>query len=200
MKAITCAAAVTLLAVFAYAPDSSATLLRGSTVYGTLNIDGSPVNEFGSNPAKVGPGIEFNYTDETFQFSSGVCEYTANLSNAKIAIGDVCTGPITEIAAVTPDLTKNGHAPFVLTLTDTAFANDPISAINNGLGLDFSLLGDTLTFDFAGGNTVSNRSTFAVTPEPASWQLLALGLAGVLCFGRFARSRSLEAVSGTATF
>ena len=189
---------LTAIALFAYAPDSSATLLRGSTVFGTLNIDGSPVNEFGSNPEKVGAGLEFNYTDETFQFSSGVCEYTANLSNEKIAIGDVCTAPITEIAAVTPDLTKNGHSPFVMTFTDTALAGTDISAINNGLGLDFSLVGDTLTFDFSGGNTVSNRSTFAVTPEPASWQLLVLGLAGALCFGRFARSRSLVAGSNTA--
>lgn len=174
------ASILAIAALFASATVSRADNLRGTTVDGSLFISGDTTyNYFNlidpSTPATavVGPGVEFS-----FAYLGGGCSYTGNLSNNQIAISDVCTAT-TDLAGITPDATRNYHDPFEMIFTDPAFADDAITPINNGLGLTYSLVGDTLTFDFAGGNPDTNRSTFsadlAQTPEPASWSFLALG-------------------------
>lgn len=169
-----------LLAVFGFAPVSHADTLKGTSVTGILSVDGSQ-NDFSPAMRTVGPGLEFNATEVG---SSGItCEYTANLSAKKIVIRDACSSAVSELAALAPDARGDAKPPFTMTFTDAALSGDTVTAINNALGLTFSLTGDTLTFSFDDADPAGKRSSFAVTsavtPEPASWQLLALGLTGM---------------------
>ncbi len=194
MKTFVSALAITALVSFL--PSAHASSLKGSTVTGVLYLDGDTSTNYfatasadGTDTAIVGPGPEF--TTFVFNFFSPSCTYTANLSAAKIAISDVCSAAIISEVA-TPDVVKNEHDPFQLILTDPAFVGNSISILTDNLGLGLpTVSGDSLTFDFAGGFPDGNKSTYAVstavTPEPASWQLLALGAAGLLGMAAYSR-------------
>lgn len=191
------AAALALLPVLtllAYAPASFADTLKGSTVQGFLSIDGSSTNDFSPTTAVVGPGIEFNAAEYTLPFGD-TCEYTANLSASEIAIRDVCSAAITAVASASTAALKNPKPPFTMTFTDTALTGDSLTPIANGLDLSYSLSGDVATFIFDSTDPSGNASTFsvtsAVTPEPASWQLLFLGLAAFAFAARSAKLRPL---------
>lgn len=119
---------------------------------------------FPSVPATttVGSGIEF-----TSGGAFGGCSYTTDLSDTQIAVGQDCS-------SATP-------ASFQIVLTDPAFLGMTLTTMTDPLGFSVSVTGDTLTLASAGaaGNVTSTFDVVtAPTPEPASWSLLALGLAG----------------------
>ena len=108
MKAVALAC-LSLVALCACAPSSFADTLKGSSVTGVLHVDGSSTNDFSPTTAKVGPGIEFNAIEFTSPFDN-LCEYTANISAAKIAIKDVCSASLTSATALAPDALSNSKA------------------------------------------------------------------------------------------
>lgn len=171
-------------ATFANVAVSHADTLKNTTVTGTLWVAGeTDYNDFDQSSAKIGPPVEF--TGESFSGAAGTCDYTVNFSAAKVGVSDTCLQITTFAAAAAAAKTpKFDHDNFEMIFTDPAFVGDMVTPIKNGLGLSYSLTGDTLKLSLVDGLSDTNKSTFAitsaVTPEPASWQLMALGLGGLL--------------------
>jgi hypothetical protein len=146
----------------------------GTSVTGSLGFSGYPINFF--DPANdgvpagfgnhshtkvtIGSGTEFGYRD------------AANLDTADFT-GSTLTISDTGFGA--------GQAPFEMKFTDPVFTG--FSTITNDLGVSFSLAGDTLTIDFAGGDFTGRETTMlaytmqsGVTPEPGTLALLGTGI------------------------
>jgi hypothetical protein len=149
----------------------------GTSVTGSLAFNGFPINFF--DPANdsvpngfgnhagtkvtIGSETEFGYRDAA-NFD------TANFTGSTLTLSDTGFG--------------EGQASFEMKFTDPDFKS--FSLISNGLGLDFSFAGDTLTIDFAGGDFMgqettvlayaTNQNQTGVTPEPATLALLGTGM------------------------
>jgi PEP-CTERM motif len=147
----------------------------GSSVTGSLLFGSFPINFFdpaaGSVPSRfgnhksskvtIGSGVEFGYED------------SANLDTVDIT-GSTLTLSDTGFGA--------GQSPFVIKLADADFSK--FSMISNGLGVNFSFAGDTLTIKFPGGDFMGKKTTVlsyaptqtGVTPEPETLALLGTGM------------------------
>ncbi|MGI4828759.1 MAG: hypothetical protein ACRYFU_11295 [Janthinobacterium lividum] len=187
------AAVLLATATLAQVPVVRAETLTGTQVNGNLWVDGNTgQNAFDQSSATINSLVEF--TGESYGGSAGYCEYLANFSAAKVAITDICTPTATAAAAATSPASSVSHDNFEMTFTDSALLGDAVSPIDNGLGLSAALSGDTLTLTLTDGYATSNSSAFAittaVTPEPASWQLLLLGCSGMLSIAYVAKLKS----------
>ena len=181
--------------------------LKGSKITGVLYADGDTSKDDFDHTggrkkaakATIGPGVEFRGI--SLLGDAGDCSYSVNFSASKVAITDKCSGVVA--FAEEADAKKLGHLHdnFEMSFTDPALAGDMITPISNGLGLtyDATVVGDTITFDLTEGYSDTNRSTFAittaVTPEPASWQLLGLGLAGMVGVASIAKQQTAKDAS-----
>jgi hypothetical protein len=149
----------------------------GTSVTGSLSFSGFPINFF--DPANEGvpngfgnhAGTKVTIGSATeFGYSDAANLDTANFTGSTLTLSDTGFG--------------KGQAPFEMKFTDTDFAG--FSLISNGLGVNFSFAGDTLTVKFAGGDftgketTVlsytSNQTQTGMTPEPATLALLGMGM------------------------
>src|ERR1700735_3693878 len=145
----------------------------GTSVTGSLAFQGFPINFF--DPANdgvpagfgnhagtkvtIGSGTEFGYSDAANLD-------TANFTGSTLTLSDTGFG--------------EGQASFVMKFTDPDFKS--FSLISNGLGVNCSFAGDTLTVKFDGGDFMGtetavlayapNQSQTGVTPEPATLALL----------------------------
>lgn len=131
--------------------------LIGASVTGTMNHGVNPVNDFdpgqgGSVPAGVlnlagptvtvaSPAVEFGYLNQDGKVTA---DFDANSLNITIFF--------------------NGISPLHFTLKSSAFVGQTLSEISDGFpngGMTGSLVGDTLTVDWA-GNTVFGSQTQSV--------------------------------------
>lgn len=157
----------------------------GTSVTGSLLFAGNPNNYFdpsngfvpsgylntsGTVVTVASPAVEFGFSDSTNTD-------LANFSAFQFTIEDV-VGQNVGVSAT--------NSPFTMTFTDTAFSGLTLTKATdffpNG-GLSYSLVGDTITINWAGGPVKANddyTSTFALSnvPEPSSWGMLGLGVAG----------------------
>ena len=187
------AALALVLTLLIPVPAAHADSLKRTKVSGVLWVDGNTdQDDFYQTSSKIGPGVEF--TGTSLFGSAGNCSYFVNFSAAKVGITDKCFAVSTFALPEVSDQVTFAHDNFEMSFTDPALLGDAITPIKNGLGLTYSLTGDTLDFDLTNGDATSNKSTFAittaVTPEPPSWQLLVLGLGSMLGFGFMAKSSS----------
>ncbi len=103
------------------------------------------------------PAIEFGLAD-------GVNTNTVNITNTTITLTDVIA-------------TNGSTTPFLVTLTDTAFAGVTFTqTANTTSSFTYSLTGNTLSLNFAGTNTGGTYTTTLTAaspvPEPGSVALL----------------------------
>jgi hypothetical protein len=139
-----------------------------SSVTGSLTYLGGSTNYWnGPSTVQIGPGVEFSYSDP-------LGDMTANFSGSALTVAE------------------NGllsRAGFTETFTDSAFAG--LSVIAADSGLNYSLVGNTLTVSFSTPATnYSGNITFgpSAVPEPSLTILLVAALGGmVLLAGRFRR-------------
>jgi hypothetical protein len=149
----------------------------GTSVTGSLAFSGMPINFFdaanGGVPNGFGnhAGTKVAIGSETeFGYSDAANLDTANFTGSTLTLTD--TG------------FRDGQAPFEMKFIDTDFKD--FSLISNGLGVNFSFAGDTLTVKFAGGDFTGKETTVlsytpnqtqtGVTPEPATLALLGTGM------------------------
>ncbi len=177
--------ALTALACLA-APNAHAQFL-GTSATGSLQFNGSGPNYFDPNNGFVPNGFS-NKTQGTtvtvaepaieFGFADGVNTDTVNITNTTITLTDVIA-------------TRGSTAPFLVTLTDTAFAGVTFTqTANTTNSFTYSLTGNTLSLNFAGTNTGGTYTTTLTAaspvPEPGSVALLV----GIVTVGAgFVRKR-----------
>jgi len=165
--------------------------LLGQSVFGVMNLGASGTNLF--NPANIGlsqgalnelsnPVVIANGALEFSHVNNGVLGVFVNFRDDSMTISnDVVTPPI---APWTMSFTSAGFIGLTLNETSDNFVDGGISAM---------LVGDTLTFNWAGTSApgfyradydlVGSATSVA---EPGGWALLLLGLAGL---GRASRKR-----------
>lgn len=161
---------ISVLGFFAaQAPSLPAEPILGSIVSGSLffgsniGFNGfSTANGGSGTTATIGPGVEFTYADA---YNTD----TANFSATGLRIADVV---------------GVNAAPFTMSFVDTAFTG--FTQLTNTSGFTYSFANSTLTVNFAGTTapgtyaTTFNYATPLITPEPASFVLLATALLGLL--------------------
>jgi hypothetical protein len=145
---------------------------------GSLTFSGDPSNYFdpgyGFVPPtgylnSVGTTVAISDTAVEFGFDDGSSRIAADFSDSQIAISDLTelSGPINS---------------FVMTFTDTAFTGQYLVPVSDTFTLaSYSLVGDVVAFDYAGGNPSAGQ-TFAATltvapiPEPSTCGFVSLSL------------------------
>ena len=159
------------------APAAHAQFL-GTQATGSIQFNGAGPNYFdpanglvpagysnstqGTTVTVAEPAIEFGLNEAGFNFD------TVNITNTTIILTDTVS---------------NGAFPFLVTLTDTAFAGITFTKTSDTTNsFTFSRTGNTLSLNFAGTPTNGTYTAIftAVTPEPGSVALLAgLAVTGV---------------------
>lgn len=182
--------AIALGALLISGPANAA--LNGVEVNGSLQFNGIPVNYYdssngfvpagygnsGGQPVTIGAGIEFGFID-------GANQDTADFTDTQLFISDALFGL--------------GAAPWEMSFTSlTAGAFGGLSLVSDGFnpGLNYGLLGDTITINWAGTDSfdvVTYDAVFDITaasgvPEPATWAMMLLGF-GAIGFAMRRRNR-----------
>ena len=174
-------------------PLAHASSLVGSSVTGSLTFPGDPSNYFDPGYGFVPFTGYLNAAGTTVAVSAGAVEFGyddgASLLSADFSGNQFTISDLIELSGPT-----NG---FELTFTDLAFDGQSFNfSSGNALPSSFSLVGNTLTLDYAGSNVTAGQeftSTFSVaqTPEPSSLCLVVSSLmagAGMLTRRRQQRS------------
>lgn len=171
-----------------------ASTIKGTSITGTISVNGSPGGGFSSNTfgtTTVGRGTEFDATTNTFQVDNGKAGARKKTFNIADVFG-VNVNQNTNVVSVNYNCTSsptggcafNPWAGFTVTLTDVFFYDKyPTVVSASSTGYSFTLSGDVLTITYAGG---SNPSAFklAMTPEPGSVVLFGSGLLGLMLMAR----------------
>lgn len=162
---------------------SEAAGLIGTSVTGKLMFAVSPTNYYdpanGFVPASgylnsAGPTVTIAAPAVEFGFNDNVNLDMANFSASQFTIEDVVEAGAFDSA-------------FTMVFTDSAFIGQSFTKVSDSFsngGLTFSVSGNTLTVNWAGGTVTTGddyTSTFTVkaVPEPSAWAAVAMG-AGAL--------------------
>ena len=164
---------------FALTTPTWATSLLGTSVTGTLNIAGVPLNVY--DPA-------FFLVPSGFLNTAGT---TVTIQNPAVEFGfdngfNRNTTDFTDNGFTFSDRTTVGSLALHLVFTDPAFAGLTLSKISDtfpGGGFSYSLVGNTITLDKTafGSDPKTYSAVFSLTsaPEPSSYALLLTALLGV---------------------
>jgi PEP-CTERM motif len=163
-----------------------------SNVVGALFFGGSATNFFDPANGFVPTGFGNKASGPTVTIANGVVEYgfadgantdTVDFTDSTLSIGDVAT-------------TTAGAAPFQMVFSDPRFVGLSLTEISDtfgGTGITGTLVGDTITLTFFGGDGPFNSSAqFTLlpaadnaVPEPSS--LIMAGLSGLVGVGTWLR-------------
>ncbi len=152
--------------------------LVGSQVTGSLTFSGDPSNYFDPNYGFVPATGYLNASGTTVLTSDAAVEFGyddgESLISADFSDGQLAVGDFIELSGSTND--------FQMIFTDSAFAGQSLTLLSSNLSLaDYSLLGDSITLDYVGGNTLAGQTlhtSFAIapTPEPSTFSLISIAL------------------------
>ncbi len=173
-------------------PGNAAPLV-GSSVSGALYFSGGSTNLF--DPAQgfvpvsgylniAGTTVTISNSAVEFGFDDGGNRDSADFSSTQLKVSD-----LVEVAA-------GPSFPFQMTFTDTAFKGARFTSVSDNFPLTYSLAGDVLTLNYAGGTVTTGETldavfSFTPSPEPSTAGLVfASGLAALAIF--LARNRRLK--------
>jgi hypothetical protein len=162
----------------------------GSTAVGSLIFGTSPDNYFDPSNGFVPPGYSNTTSNSVvlaepaldFGFNDNVNLDVANFTNTQVSISDT-------------SFYVGTNSPWTMTFTDVAFTGISLVSSSFAPGLTYGIIGDTLVFSYAGGDSVPGTQTAvfnlngatAAVPEPQTYALL---VAGLMTVGFAARRRS----------
>ena len=183
--------ALTLLCLF---PSPNYAALIGTSVTGSLEFNGGPLNFF--DPV-------FGFVPNGYLNSAGT---TVTISNSAVEFGyddsaNRITADFTDNQLVISNLVEasSSNLPFTMVFTDTALSGQVVTTVSDNFPLTYSLNGSVLTVNWAGGNVTTGQTftgTFNIAPAPepsAVGLLLCSGLAAVaVSFYRYSRMRCIN--------
>jgi hypothetical protein len=155
--------------------------LTGTPVSGTLTFGGGAINYFDPTNGFVPSG--FGNTSGTsvivgsgteFGFDDGANRDTADFTDTQLIVTDLLAQGLTN--------------PWTMTFTSAAIGSITLNASSFSPDLTYSLLGNTVTIQWAGTTAAapgtSYRAIFdigsaAAVPEPATWALMLLGFGAI---------------------
>jgi MYXO-CTERM domain-containing protein len=163
---------------------AEADFVLGTTATGGLTFGGGGTNYFDPangyvpagflNSSPGGPTVVIADPAVEFGFADGANSITADFTGTALTVTDVRT-------------TIGGLAPFAMTFTNAAFAGLPLIESSDtfpGAGVTASLSGTALKLTFGGtSGPGTSRAVYsfeqpAAVPEPSSWALALVGIAG----------------------
>lgn len=165
------------------APAARGGAILGSTVTGDLNFNGFGTNYYdpanGFVPATGYLNSAANFDSPTVVISSGLPTFGFN-DTGNLDVADFSNG--TQLIFTDTVEDSGGNSSITLTFTDTAFSGITLAS-NNFSGLTYGIVGDVITINIPGNDSVTAGQVFTGTfnlasvPEPSTFGMLAAGSA-----------------------
>jgi hypothetical protein len=165
---------------------ASATLV-GTSVTGSLAFSGDPSNYFNPGYGFVPASGYLNFSGITVTVSNSAVEFGyddgASRISADFSGNNVTVSDLIELSGPTNS--------FQMTFTDSAFDGKGLIASSNSFPISqYSVSGNVITLDYAGGNPMQGQTltaTFSIVavPEPSVLGLLSIAALSALALVRF---------------
>ncbi len=173
--------------------------LVGTSVNGSLTLDGDPSNYFDPGYGFV-PATDLNISGTTVTISNSAVEFGYD------DVGSVISADFSDNRLTITDLigTPETNNSFRMIFTDPAFSSQSLFTVSDSFPITArSLVGDVITLDYAGGPPTVGQTltaTFDIAPSPEPATLGLFFISGLATLGMlFARSRRAKIPELVAT-